>query len=189
MTNTNIEQSIGQLIMSLAMRFDEEDKQQFNEYIEKMNTKYAENSDLYESEIALARLRFDEYAALPFQKANTFLETNRKKLAIIKYLYNGLMEHFLRRYIEAHEGTSCSADKVRFIISQIKKSLIDGENQSLYEEYSKNGRMAEHAGKQCYWSPKTLEDTDQVIEMFWKWYNVDVDVTVNEESDKNLVQK
>lgn len=160
------ENVIGSLLVSLSTTLDNMSKKQYEDTINSLKESYANNEELYEIETQIARMRFDEYAALPFRESHQFAEKDNSKLAIITYMYNGLLEHYLTACIIKAEGSPCSADKVSFIISRIKKALISGENLSLYEEYGDDSRQA-------YWSPKSFKDTNEAIDRFFKWYKVE----------------
>ena len=82
-----------------------------------------------------------------------------------------MFEHFLRCIIERNEGAPFSGDKISFIIKQVKKAVITGENQGLYADYTGCERIAKECwNEKAYWSPDTFKDTDEVFDAFWKWY-------------------
>ena len=96
---------------------------------------------------------------------------SNKNTYIIKNIINGNYDHFFRRYIEDKEGSSCSVDKVRFIINKLIKSLIENKNLSLYATYEGCERIDKSEwNEQAYWSPETIKDTDEAFKLFNDWY-------------------
>jgi hypothetical protein len=97
-------------------------------------------------------------------------------------LLNGTYEHFFRIYIERTEGSSCSVDKVNFILRKTLKHLKNGNEQILqetYQEYKDNGgnlgginETNTNMSETCYWCPKTLKTTTEAIELFNSWYYI-----------------
>ena len=45
-------------------------------------------------------------------------------------------------------------------------------SMSLYENYTGIPSMAEYGEKQCYWSPKTIKDTDAAIKLYNEYYKL-----------------
>lgn len=135
-------------------------------------SKYKENEELYEVEISLSFMKFEDMATEPFKRTNEIKETNQRKLSILKFIYNGLFEHFLTKHIEKREGSMYVGDKTSFIIMMVKRALISGETLNLcqnYEDYK--GYFKQRTGR-AYWSPTSFNTTDEAIETFYDWYNV-----------------
>lgn len=103
--------------------------------------------------------------------ATMSIPPSNKNTYIIRNIINGNYDHFFRRYIEDKEGSSCSVDKVRFIINKLIKSLIENKNLSLYATYEGCERIDKSEwNEQAYWSPETIKDTDEAFKLFNDWY-------------------
>lgn len=97
--------------------------------------------------------------------------TSNENTYIIKNIINGNYQHFFDKYISKNEGSSFSADKVRFIINGLIESLIKKENLSLYQTYEGIERIDKSEWhKQAYWSPTTIKNTDEAFKLFNDWY-------------------
>ena len=95
------------------------------------------------------------------------IDSNDDSLLVENYV-NGNLEHFFDIYFDKYEGMSCSGDKTAFTIKSILMSLKKNTNIELYSEYEGKDK-----GKQAYWSPKTIKDTNQAIALFSDWfYNI-----------------
>lgn len=92
------------------------------------------------------------------------------KVRILPHILNGLFKHFHERRIEKLEGFSCCADKSSFIVGKTLRAIRFQENLSLYDDYMNVEQIKEDKEEQAYWSPKTVKDTDEAIELFWDWY-------------------
>ena len=168
--NTN---ELEKTILGLATFFDENSKEQNQDYINILNEKFTKNEALYECEMTLAYLNFTKFAALPWLSGNPQVTDGWEK-SYIESIYNGQLPHFIRKVIEKNEGTACSGDKEHFVISKIKESVATGKNLSLYATYEGHEQIPkEDWEKQAYWSPKSFRDTDEVKERFQAWYNVE----------------
>lgn len=170
--NKNIEKNLEALILELATSISDEAKTRNNELMQQLNAQFTSNESLYKSEIQLAYLHFVQFAAIPWFSKYKVKDIKNKE--IINYIYNGLLPHFIRKVIIKNEGSPCSGDKESFIVKQIQKAIITGENQSLYVTYEGCKTIDKSKWhERAYWSPESFEDTDEVIEKFWKWYNLD----------------
>ena len=95
----------------------------------------------------------------------------------IESIYNGLFSHWLRRTIDALEGSSCGGDKESFVTSSVVRSIVEKSNISLYVTYGDygdkyKGRDNIDLNKQTFWSPSCFKDTDEVKEAFKRWWRV-----------------
>lgn len=167
-----LEHELQNTILALANNFEKEAAERNAELITDLHRRFEENEELYECEMTLAYMHFLDFAAQPWLTKNEVKDKKNKR--IIGYIYNGLFTHFVRAVIERKEGGCCSGDKEGFIIRQVKKALITGENQSLYATYEGCERIdKEKWNEKAYWSPTSFKDTDEVIAAFWKWYRVE----------------
>ena len=172
-----LEHELQNTILALANNFEKEAADRNAELIMDLHRRFEENEDLYECEISLAYMHFSSFAAQPWLSKHEIKD--RKNKSIIEFMYNGLFTHYIRTVIERKEGSCCSGDKEGFIVRQVKKALITGENQSLHATYEGCERIDKSEwDKKAYWSPTSFKDTDEVIAAFWKWYRV-------EEEDKS----
>lgn len=158
----SIENGIEQLILGLVASFEDATKENNAKQLEELKHRFVNNGELYDAEMAVAFDDFAMVAATPFLEVNEVADSKLKNIAY--YIYGQQLPHFVRKVIENKEGWPCSGDKEYFVIRKLKKYIITGENQSLYDEYK---------GEQAYWSPKTFKDTDEVLTAFFKWYNID----------------
>lgn len=103
--------------------------------------------------------------------AAPFHLTGSESEYIMKMIINGTYKHFLSLYIKTHEGRCCQMDKVSLIIRKTINALETGENQSLYETYEGYDQIEkERWNDQAYWSPKSIKDTDEAMNLFKQWY-------------------
>ena len=166
-----IKKSLESVMFSLANCFEQESREKNKELLDELRLQFNKNEELYESNIILAFLNLQDFVAKPWLEKNNV--NNCKNRSIIGMIYSGLFSHFVRKRIEQEEGWPFSEDKERFIINKVKKSIITGENNSLYATYHGCKTIDESKwSEQAYWSPKTFKDTDEVIEAFLDWYMV-----------------
>lgn len=165
----DIGNEIEQLILGLADSIEQEAKDNNAEQLNKLRKRFSDNEELYDAEVAVAFGSFEMIAATPFLETHGVTDSRRKSIA--HYIYSQQIPHFVRKTIESREGTPFSGDKEHFIIRKLKDYIITGENHSLYATYKDEN-------KQAYWSPKTFKDTDEVLEAFFSWYNVEEGKTV-----------
>ena len=167
----SIEKSLESVILGLADGFEREAREKNSEFIAELMQRFEKNEELYECEMSLAFMHFQDFAAMPWIAKNGIVD--KKNKGIIGMIYSGLFPHFVRTMIENAEGSPCSADKERFTIRQVRKAIRTGENQSLYADYTGCERISKDKWKeQAYWSPKVFKDTDEVMKAFWKWYRL-----------------
>jgi hypothetical protein len=96
----------------------------------------------------------------------------QKNRHIIIFIANGLYEHFHETRIKKLEGFPFSADKSRFVKKTTLKALKEKKNLSLFADYTQIKRIKVNQQKQAFWSPKTIKDTDEAMELFWNWYQL-----------------
>lgn len=89
---------------------------------------------------------------------------------ILPHIISGLYEHFLETKMEKNEGLGCSADKATFIVNKTMSALITNSNLSLFQDYTNIEQIKEDKKRQAYWSPKSIKDTDEAIQLFYDWY-------------------
>ena len=100
---------------------------------------------------------------------STIVATNRW---IAEKIATGEFESFLERYFTKFEGFTCSSDKAAFTCTRVMEAQKENKNMSLYENYTGIPSMAEYGEKQCYWSPKTIKDTDAAIKLYNEYYKL-----------------
>ena len=172
MSEENTETSLEKVILGLANSITNEAATRNAALIKQLYDCFDKNEALYETEIQLTYLNFMEFAAMPWFAKYEVKDTKNK--AIINYIYNGMFTHFVRKVIENNEGTMCSGDKESFVIRKVQQAIITGENQSLDVTYEGCERIDKSKwNEKAYWSPTSFKDTDEVIDRFWKWYDVE----------------
>lgn len=73
------------------------------------------------------------------------------------FTLDGILEIFFENYFERVEGPSCCCDKASFVIGRIKKALEAKKCLDLQREKEDE-----------YWCPKTIKNTDQAINLFYR---------------------
>ena len=160
------EESIKTVIEALFVGFERETIEGNRDAYEKLKTLYNEKQD-----------RFFDLIEMGFYDFNTLVDavidvSDQKNKYILQFINNGIYEHFHKTRIKKLEGSACCADKSSFIKRMTLKALKEGENQSLYDDYTQTNRIKEDKERQAYWSPKTVKDTDEAMELFWNWYQL-----------------
>lgn len=89
---------------------------------------------------------------------------------IVKFIANGLYEHFHEKRIEKLEGSMGCSDKAKFIKLMTLKALKSSQNLSLFADYKNVEQIKECKERQAYWSPKSIKDTNEAISLFMNWY-------------------
>lgn len=84
------------------------------------------------------------------------------------------MNYFFREFIEQHEGSTCCADKARFITNGIFKMLETNKNLSLQQTYYEaNPKLCEKHGwshdEIAYWCPLMFDDTRQTLKLYMSY--------------------
>jgi|SRR5699024_953858 len=130
-----------------------------------------------------------QFAQLDFKTLveNAMEIPDSDKKHIVEHIVSGLYEHFHKMRIEKLEGSSCCADKSGFIQDMTLKAIKENTNFSLYADYSKIEHMKDKYRGRAYWSPTSIKDTDEAIELFWKWYQLNdksVELTTGEMIDQ-----
>jgi hypothetical protein len=162
---SKFEENLKTMINCLVDGFKKDLVARNEDSILKLAKVYEEDPKRYLKTIILALHEFNELIVTPFNVKDS------KNQYITRYVVNGLYEEFFNRYMEKNEGSSCCADKSRFIQSTTLEALTTGENKSLYESYQGYERIPkEDWDKQAYWSPKTIKDTNEAMKIFWDWY-------------------
>ena len=172
-TGKSTENSLETVILALANLITNVSATRNSELIEQLHDCFNKSEELYKSEIQLTYLNFVEFAVMPWFAKYEVKDT--KNRAIINYIYNGIFPHFVRKVIENNEGITCSEDKESFTVKKVQKAIMTGKNQNLYETYEGYEQIDKSKwNEKAYWSPTSFIDTDEVIDKFWKWYNVKI---------------
>lgn len=97
--------------------------------------------------------------------------------------YKSILELFFENYISKVEGRSCSVDKAHFIVNKVILAVCSNDNFKLaysYKDYKENGgnlgginETNTDLNEICYWCPKVLKDTNQAIELFYRYITLD----------------
>lgn len=158
--------SIQTVIEALLVGLEKETLDENLEVYEKLKTLYNENQKQFFDWVEIG---YDDFDTLV---ASVIDLPDQKNKYILQFVTNGTYEHFHRTRIEKLEGSSCCADKSSFIKEMTLKALKEGKNLSLYNDYRNVDSIKEEKERQAYWSPKSVSDTDQAMELFWKWYQL-----------------
>lgn len=84
---------------------------------------------------------------------------------LLEHLMKGTLEHFLDRYFEKNEGSAFSHDKTVHVLNRLKQHIILKDPQPLYSEHDFGKGLVK-----AYWTPETVETTEQAIKLFHDWY-------------------
>lgn len=154
---------IKKVVDGLVLEMEREAKEGNAGRLDELRKKFSDDEELYDAEMSVSLFDFETIAAAPFLEAHGVTDSRRRSIA--RYIYGQQIPHFVRRAIVNREGFPYSRDKEDFIIRKLKAYIATGENQSLYDTYRDGGGKA-------YWSPDTFRDTDEVLEAFFRWYNI-----------------
>lgn len=91
---------------------------------------------------------------------------------VLEHIISGIYKHFHTQRIEKLEGSACCYDKSSYIEAMTIKALKTQQNLSLYADYKNVEQIKKDKEKQAYWSPTSVKDTNEAIELFWKWYQL-----------------
>lgn len=160
------EESIKTVIEALFIGFSKETVEENQEAYEKLKELYGNK-----------RSRFFDVIEMAYDDFNTLIDAvvnipEQKNKYILQFIINGTYEHFHKTRIEKLEGSACCADKSGFVKRMTIKALKEGKNLSLYDDYTDIDRIKEDKERQAYWSPTSIKDTDEAMELFWNWYQL-----------------
>lgn len=159
-----LEEAMGEMVKVMLDSFDAETVDNNAESYRKLQELYRSNPKDFADKIQYA---YSEFGTLVEAAAN-IPETEHS--VIYEYIISGLYKHYHTRRIEKLEGSACSYDKSSFVESMTLKAIQTGENLSLYMDYTNVEQITEDKERQAYWSPTTVKDTDDAVELFWNWY-------------------
>ena len=170
--NKDITKELEKIITLLLDQSSTEDKEFLNsnkdiiQKFEELRQQYKSNYKFIES------LRFSVISKITKLICITLdIPLSNDNLMIIENLFKGTYEHFFEHYIHKTEGSAFSYDKAYYILGGLITSMIHNKNISLYHTYGKHPSIKKHAwGKQTYWSPETIKDTDEAFKLFNNWY-------------------
>lgn len=117
--------------------------------------------------ISSVQYAFADYLTLAENAMNL---PSSEEAPILEHILTGLYRHFHETRIERLEGFRCCADKSGFVEGMTVRALKSKQNLSLFDDYQKTEQIKEHKEKQAFWSPKSIQDTDEAIRLFWDWY-------------------
>lgn len=160
----SLDENIKNVLEALSTGFDGETIQNNKELFLKIKTLYKKNPSKFLDIIEFAQSDFNTLVLNAMDIPDT------DNIYIVEHIVSGLYEHFHEKRIEKLEGFSCSADKSGFIRNRTLRAIKENTNLSLYDDYSKVEHMKDKYKEQAYWSPQSVKDTDEAIDLFWKWY-------------------
>lgn len=150
----------------LADRFTADNNLEHAEILELLKASYAENPRSFLKALDIGQVNFEMLVSEVFNLAD------QRNKYLLKYIVNGLFEHFHKTRIIKVEGMSCSTDKSSYVKRMTLKALQTGENLSLFDDYLNVEQIKENKEEQAYWSPTSIQDTDEAIKLFWDWYRL-----------------
>lgn len=157
-------EQIKEVIQTIVTSFEEETIQNNQESYDILEELYRTRPNDF---LDVVRSAYQDFNILTEQVVNL---PQTGKESILQYIVSGLYEHYHETRIEKLEGSSCCADKSSFVVRKTLQALKTGQNQSLFADYTKVDHIKEDKERQAYWSPTTVKDTDEAIDLFWKWY-------------------
>jgi hypothetical protein len=92
---------------------------------------------------------------------------------VLLEITSSCVSDFFSKYITKHEGSPCSWDKTSHIMDMLLEHFKTGEVQNFDTSYSEEAlkEYPDWVGKRPYWSPETLSNTQEAVDMFKRWYN------------------
>lgn len=167
----NFDEKLKTVITALSDSITNETLEKNHEVLLKLKNIYKFDESNFLDTVQHGLLKFDmlfeEIFEIPEQK-NSY---------IIKFIANGLFEHFHQKRVRKLEGFACCADKSSYIARMTLRALKTRKNLSLYADYQHVEQITENKEQQAYWSPTSVKDTDEAIRLFWDWYNLNDEVT------------
>ncbi|WP_028977633.1 hypothetical protein [Sporolactobacillus terrae] len=154
------------MLQTLAQSFSNDVINDNRETFDALKNAYDKNPNRFLERLDIAYFDFGELIEVII---NIPEQPNK---GIIRFIGNGLYDHFHEKRIEKLEGSSCCSDKSRFIRNSTLRALKEQKNLSLYDDYGKVDRIKEDKERQAYWSPTTVKDTDEAMKLFWDWYQL-----------------
>jgi hypothetical protein len=164
------EEEFKTLLDTMVDGFTRETMEENKEIVIKIQQIYEADPDRFFDVIELAQHKFN---TIIVQIINA---PKQKNIYIVGHIISGLYEHFINKLMCAREGSAYSSDKSRFITHCTLKALKENQNISLFRDYSQCEQIKEDKERQAYWSPKTIIDTNEAMELFWKWYLLKTDI-------------
>lgn len=146
--------------------FDRETVEKNAEAFEKMKTLYAADPHGFLDQVQFAQENFHTLLRHVMQIPES------DDSYILEHIASGLYKHYHTERIEQLEGSSCSYDKSSFIESKTMQAIRQGINLSLFADYQNVEQIKKDKHRKAYWSPTSVKDTDEAMELFWQWYRV-----------------
>lgn len=159
-------ENIKDVIEMMASGFEGETLQDNQDVFVKLQAMYQADPHQFFDVIQFAQRDFKTLVEI------TMKVSESDKSHIAEHIISGLYEHFHETRIEKLEGISCSADKSGFIQGMTLRAIRENKNLSLYSDYSHIEHMKDKHKGRAYWSPTSIKDTDEAIDLFWKWYQL-----------------
>lgn len=160
----NFQDTLTSVMGSLVNSFEQETLEKNEELLVKLKKIYAQNPNDFLEKLQMAQHHFNTLVSHVME-----LPASRNQY-ILEYIASGLYKHFHEKRIEKLEGSACCADKSSFIEQKTIQALKTNENLLLFADYQQVEQIKKDKGRKAYWSPETVTDTNQAMELFWDWY-------------------
>lgn len=163
----DLDKNLKNIIEVLSSGFD-------NETIQKNQEAFFKIKELYNNTDTNDFLDLIQFA---YEDFNTLVENimnvpSSDKKYILEHIISGLYKHFHTQRIEKIEGSVCCYDKSSYIELMTLKAIKTQKNISLYADYKNVEEIKENKERKAYWSPESVKDTNEAIELFLKWYHL-----------------
>src|SRR5699024_5835284 len=158
------EEELSVVMNALVSGFESQTIDEKQEVLKKLIEVHDKNPSDFLDTLEIAKVKFNFLITTAMGIPET------EESLILEHIISGLYEYFHETRIEKIEGFSCSGDKSSFIKQMTLKALRGSENLSLYMDYTNVEQIKEGKEKQAYWSPKSIKDTDEAMQLFWDWY-------------------
>lgn len=160
------ENSLTMVMEALVSSFERETIEENQEAYLKLQEQYSQHPEHF---LDMVELTLSNFATLV---ENVMDIPESEQSYILEHIISGVYKHFHTQRIEKLEGSTCCYDKSTYIEAMTIKALKTQQNLSLYADYTNVEQIKNDKKRQAFWSPTSVKDTDEAIELFWKWYMI-----------------
>lgn len=123
--NQNIDKEIAQVITSLATTFRNQDDAEYHaKFLETFGDEMVSPSKFYDTYSYPAGKEKDTFVRLMVERVNPFYAHQE---FLVKFIYSdyAFVKRFLSQQVSHYEGSACSVDKARSLITLIVASIVN----------------------------------------------------------------